>query len=177
MFLPFHMGPEQFPDRPPREGPDHMPPEEEIFSAKLFHKIAMIEKLQRKAYGHIFDEVELHPSQGVCLKTISLRQGLSQRELADELRIERATATVMLQKLEKAGFIERRPDPRDQRVSRIYITEKGQQASSHTDDACNAFMASCLEGLDPDTAAVLISGLDLIEKNIFNFLQSHHDQK
>jgi len=32
----------------------------------------------------------------------------------------------MLQRMEKAGFVERRPDPDDQRVSRVYLTEAGR---------------------------------------------------
>jgi DNA-binding MarR family transcriptional regulator len=31
----------------------------------------------------------------------------------------------MLQRREKAGFVERWPDPEDRRVSRVYLTEAG----------------------------------------------------
>lgn len=176
MFLPFHLGPERIPDGPHGKAPPP-PPEDEEFGARMFHKIAMIEKLQRKCYGIIFAEAGLHPAQGVCLKTVSLKQGLSQRELADELKIERATATVMLQKLEKAGFIERRPDPSDQRVTRIFITEKGEEANRHSDDECDEFIANCFAGMDSESGDKLAECLELIENNLFEFLKTHDKER
>ena len=34
--------------------------------------------------------------------------------------------TKMVKRMEKAGFIERKPDPEDQRVSRVYLTDAGR---------------------------------------------------
>lgn len=46
-------------------------------------------------------------------------RGLSQRELADRLRVEPATISVALAKLEAAGLVERLPDPSDARAKRV----------------------------------------------------------
>lgn len=53
---------------------------------------------------------------------------MSQREIAEHLRIKPPTVNVTVQRLEKAGFLFRKADEKDQRVSRIYLTEKGKQA-------------------------------------------------
>lgn len=34
--------------------------------------------------------------------------------------------TIMLQRMEKAGLLQRKTDQRDMRFSRVYLTEKGQ---------------------------------------------------
>jgi len=46
--------------------------------------------------------------------------------LANARHIARPTLTVMLQKMEKAGLIERRADEHDQRYTRIYLTDRGE---------------------------------------------------
>ena len=44
------------------------------------------------------------------------KDGQSQKDLAKQLNINPATITVMLTRMEKAGLLERRKDPDDQRV-------------------------------------------------------------
>ena len=47
---------------------------------------------------------------------------------AEKLHIKPPTVNVTVQRLEKAGFLYREADEKDQRISRIYMTEKGKQA-------------------------------------------------
>jgi MarR family transcriptional regulator, organic hydroperoxide resistance regulator len=70
-------------------------------------------------------EHHVHPAQTFCMKALSTNDGITQRDLAQLLNIARPTATVMLQKMEKAGLIERRVDEQDQRYTRIYLSEEG----------------------------------------------------
>ena len=48
--------------------------------------------------------------------------------------VKPATLTVMLQRMEQAGLVERRNDTQDQRVQRVYITELGKETSEKTVD-------------------------------------------
>ena len=41
--------------------------------------------------------------------------------------IQPATVTNMLQRLEREGIVDRRPDLQDQRISRVYTTQKGRE--------------------------------------------------
>ena len=54
------------------------------------------------------------------------REGISQKEISQALRISPPTVAVSIKRLEKAGIIERRADGKDQRLSRIFLTEKGR---------------------------------------------------
>ena len=73
------------------------------------------------------DKVGLYPGQPPMLFTLYHKDGQNQKELAKKLHIKPATATVMLGRMEKSGLIERRQDSNDQRVSRVYITDKGRE--------------------------------------------------
>jgi len=70
------------------------------------------------------------PAQAFCLAEIAHNDGITQRDLAESLNVARPTITVMLHKMESAGLIERRTDERDQRYTRIFLTEQGQ--ATHT---------------------------------------------
>jgi len=91
----------------------------------LFHKVARIHHntLQAKLSGK-----EVYPGQPPLLRELARHDGQSQKELADRLEIAPATMTVMLGRMEKNSLIERHPDPADQRVSRVYLTDKGKEA-------------------------------------------------
>lgn len=73
-----------------------------------------------------FMEFGVHPGQFPVLRTVGASEGISLRELADWLHIRPPTVTVTVQRLEKAGFVYKKPDREDQRVSRIFLTEKGR---------------------------------------------------
>lgn len=71
-------------------------------------------------------EKGLHPGQAVLLKQLDRSEGMTQRELANNLHIKPPTVAVSVKRLEKAGLICRRQDEEDQRKSRIFITEEGR---------------------------------------------------
>ncbi len=68
----------------------------------------------------------IYRGQPPLLHELWKEEGCSQADLAARLHIQPATVTKMLQRMEQAGFVERRPDPDDQRVSRVYLTEAGR---------------------------------------------------
>jgi DNA-binding MarR family transcriptional regulator len=61
----------------------------------------------------------------VLLKEAANAEGASQRELAQHMRIEPPTLTRHLDKLAQDGLVERRPDPDDRRVVRVFVTTAG----------------------------------------------------
>jgi len=51
----------------------------------------------------------------------------------DELCVQPATITKSLDRLEAAGFVQRRPDADDRRVSRVYVTPAGRALQKQVD--------------------------------------------
>ena len=76
------------------------------------------------------NNIGLHPGQPPMLWHIFQEEGLSQKELARRLQVKPPTVNVSLQRMERADYICRRQDEKDQRVSRIYLTEKGRELAS-----------------------------------------------
>jgi DNA-binding MarR family transcriptional regulator len=67
-----------------------------------------------------------HPGQVFCLHVLAGHDGISQRDLAEALRLSPPTVSKMLQAMEKAGAVERRPDAADQRLTRVFLTPSGR---------------------------------------------------
>ena len=93
--------------------------------------LSMFMRIDRRFMGKCFGQMKelgIYPGQIPVLGLLAYKDGLSQREIAEHLRIKPPTVNVTVQRLEKAGFLFRKADEKDQRVSRIYLTEKGKQA-------------------------------------------------
>lgn len=66
----------------------------------------------------------IHPGQIPVLMLLVKKEGLSQSEICREMHIKPSTVAVSMKRMEKNGLIIRRPDEKDQRIQRIYGTEK-----------------------------------------------------
>ena len=72
----------------------------------------------------------------------------SQLALAHRLGVDRTVMTYLLDDLEKAGLIERRPDPADRRARRIVATASGQEQLATLNERLRGAEEQVLSGLD-----------------------------
>lgn len=100
---------------------DNMEKEENL--QKLFLKVSHL--YFTKIYQQLAD-TGIHPGQLPIIKLIGDSSGLSQREISKRLHIKPPTVAVSIKRMEKAKMVERHMDTNDQRITRIYLTKKGQ---------------------------------------------------
>ncbi len=74
----------------------------------------------------------------------------SQLALAQHLGVDRTVMTYLLDDLEAAGLIQRRPDPADRRARRIVATQQGHGTLAELDERLRAAEDQLLSGLDGD---------------------------
>ena len=79
---------------------------------------------------HQLDEIGIHPGQLPLLRLLDIQDGLSQKEIASRLSLSAPTVTMSIRRLEKNGLVSRQQDQRDQRVSRIYLTDLGESCAA-----------------------------------------------
>ena len=87
---------------------------------------AQICRLKHARIHTLLEALGLYRGQPSVLQALWEHEGLMHTELARHLQVQPATITRMLQRMEKAGFVERRPDQEDERISRVYLTEAGR---------------------------------------------------
>ena len=90
------------------------------------HLLMRICKLSRDRSRVLMAQIGIHCGQGIALRQLWRQDGVTQSELAHSLHIAPATVTIALQRMEKGGLVERRPDEQDQRISRVFLTDKGR---------------------------------------------------
>jgi len=89
--------------------------------------------LHRQLMVKLMADQDAHPGQAFALRMLGANDGISQRDLAEAMQLSRPAVTTMLQRMQKAGLIDRRPDERDQRVMRTYLTDQGRELESQMD--------------------------------------------
>jgi len=61
------------------------------------------------------------------LMTLWHTDGITQQELAEWLLVTKANVVGLIDRVSAAGWVERRADPEDRRVNRLYLTEPGRK--------------------------------------------------
>jgi len=92
----------------------------------LAHLLAQVSRLIGRRRQMKLESIGLHHAQGMILSRLWHDDGMSQRELAQTLQIAPPTASNTLQRMERAGWVERRRDAADQRMVRVYLTDKAK---------------------------------------------------
>ena len=107
-----------------------------------------------------------HPGQTFCLRELARDDGITQSDLAERLKVARPTVTVMLQKMEKAGLIERRSDEQDQRYTRIYLTDAGRVLQDDMHRQVDEMILDVVAPLSEKDQAELLRLLNALNENI-----------
>ena len=80
-----------------------------------------------KAYSEALAEHDITPPQLILLTCLGDNDGQKPRELAEQVCLDSSSLTGLLDRMEKAGLLIRRPDPSDRRSLRIYLTDLGRR--------------------------------------------------
>ena len=81
------------------------------------------------------------PVQYAVLKALSEADGASGAELGARLVLDSASVTGVVDRLEALDLLERRADPQDRRVHRLFLTEKGAALREPLDAAMDRLNA------------------------------------
>jgi len=101
--------------------------ERETLPKSMGYLLTRVCKAHHSRARVMLNQIGLYRGQQFVLCALWEKEGLTHSELADKLHVHPATVSNALQRMERAGFLERRADPQDQRVSRVYLTEAGRQ--------------------------------------------------
>ncbi|WP_127540809.1 MarR family winged helix-turn-helix transcriptional regulator [Paenibacillus illinoisensis] len=98
-----------------------------------YNAIALIARIRDHVNKRIVQELEQHdvtgivPSHGDILMFLYREDSLSIKMLAERVHRTQPTVTVLVNKLEKLGYVERSKSVEDSRVTLIRLTEQGRQ--------------------------------------------------
>ena len=93
-------------------------------AVEAMHRLELLRRIQARS---LMTDSGLHPGQPRLLEYIREHPGCTQKEAADEMDVTPASAAASLKRLEKAGYVIRRPDEKDARRNQLFLTEEGEE--------------------------------------------------
>jgi DNA-binding MarR family transcriptional regulator len=103
----------------------------------------------------LLEELGLYRGQPPVLFALWEREGLTHSELAARLHVKPATITKMINRMEKSGFVQRRSDSEDQRVSRVYLTDAGRAIQNEVERVWRTLLEETFVGFSLEERLLL----------------------
>ena len=104
--------------------------------------------------------------QARLLLSLERNPGENQAFYAERLEIEPITLTRIVDRLEEAGWIERRNDPADRRARILHLTDKSRGIVTRLRVSVEGLFEEMLAGFDADERAVFADLLERIATNL-----------
>lgn len=117
---------------------------------------ALTELIQQRLMTH-FAGTGLHWGLKRILQKLWIADGLSQAELAKAVRSSEASTSNMLKHLVRGGWVERRRDPYDYRVSRVFLTDQAKDLRDAIERECADIGASLRSNMGEQDAGKLLA--------------------
>jgi len=114
-------------------------------SGSPYHMLHQVRGLHHCRTHKLLDKLGVYPGQPPLLFALHKQDGQSQKELSEKLSIQPATITMMVRRMTKAGLLERRQDTKDQRISRVYLTEQGKDVRKKVAAAVDEIEKECFK--------------------------------
>lgn len=116
--------------------------------------------------NYLLEKIGVHPGQQHVLFILQHKDGCSQKEIAEILKIKPATVTVMIKRMEKNSLVNRKQDEKDQRIWRIFITDKGNEFCREAEEIRNEIEKECFENFTQEEKILLKRLLMQVKSNL-----------
>ena len=114
-----------------------------------------------KRFMEALEPLGIDPREFLLMRFVAAADGRPQHELAERLAIPPSRMVALVDRLEEAGFIERRPDPEDRRVRGLYLTRKGRGVLERAGKVAIDYETRLCAGINREEREQLI---DLLQK-------------
>jgi MarR family transcriptional regulator for hemolysin len=105
-------------------------------------------------------------AQWIVLFRLREKEGLSQVDLADVLELQPISLVRLLDRLVEHGLLERRPDPKDRRANRLFLTARGRQLVDDLDSLRDAIATDVLHDIPDDKIKASLETLRDVKERI-----------
>lgn len=122
--------------------------------------------LFRKHFDRRAVKFGLTRAQWRATKMLYHREGLRQTELAEYLEMEPIAVGRVIDRLQAAGFVERRPDPKDRRAWRLYPTEQARAVMADMEDIARGLRRDATQGIALEEMEQCMAVINRIKENL-----------
>lgn len=127
-----------------------------------------ISKLLTRNFDARVRDFGLTHTQWQALATLSREQGLKQVQLAELLQIQPISLARLIDRMEAAGWVERRADPADRRALRLFLTPQVDPVLEQMRTAALALREDALAGFAEPEREQLFALLQRMRNNLLD---------
>ena len=105
-------------------------------------------------------------STRLIMRALAREDGCSQLDLVRKTHLKPPTVSVTLKRLETDGLVKRQPDPMDLRITRVYLSPKGQEHNRRVLSRLRETDAELMQGFSEEEKKTLCLLLDRMYENL-----------
>ena len=128
--------------------------------------IGQVARLMRRSFDERARSIGVTRPQWQVLSVLARHEGINQGGLADLLEVEPITLGRMIDRLQEAALVERRPDPADRRAWRLFLTPRGNELMDQLRPLAEETLEAALDGVDDASRDAIMVALDRMRGNL-----------
>lgn len=125
-----------------------------------------VARLVRRNFNRRVTELKMTQEQWRTIAILSRNPGISQKSLADILEMQPISVGRLIDRLQAAGFIERRPDPADRRAFCLHLTPQADPILKKIKVHANETIRHAMQGISEADQQALFDILARMRTNL-----------
>lgn len=117
-----------------------------------------------QAFRRRIAHLRLTPDQFTVMRTLLEHEGISQRELTTLMSSDPNTVASLLERMEKAGFIERHARENDRRTNCLRVKVRGRERFETARDIATALQNEVLSAIPEPAREQFLTNLDCLSE-------------
>jgi DNA-binding MarR family transcriptional regulator len=137
-----------------------------MFDRCLYFNVNALARVVNKQWNKAFAEFDLSPAHGYLLRLVLSEPGISQKNLAKELKLEKSTITRFVDTLQKKHLVVRKKTSTDGREHAIHPTNKALKIQGLLEAKGNELYQKMVASIGQEQLTSLVGQLKQSEKKL-----------
>lgn len=151
-------------DKKKKDGKEKLPLD--LVAAEIPQAITQAARSMRTALSRNLLDEGLYAGQDGVMRALAEEDGLTPGNLAQRLGVKAPTMTRTIGRMEAQGFVSRRADGSDQRLTKVYLTETGRDSLERIGVSVEACNGQALAGFSGKQMRTLLKLLKAVDENL-----------
>jgi MarR family transcriptional regulator, transcriptional regulator for hemolysin len=136
------------------------------YDRHLGYLVNDLARLLRRNFNRRVQSLGLTQAQWRAIAHLSRKEGLTQTELADRLDVQAITLTRLIDRMQNAGWVERRDHPSDRRAVQLFLTGKCEPILAEMQSRAADTLRDALTGIASGAQQQLVEALERMKRNL-----------
>jgi DNA-binding MarR family transcriptional regulator len=128
--------------------------------------VSDLARLLRRSMDRRLQALGLTQAQWRAIARLARSEGMTQAALAESLEIQPITLTRLVDRMERAGWIERRTHPQDRRAVQLYLTARTEPILDEMHARAGEALSDATRGMSAANQKHLLDTLEHLKRNL-----------